>query len=334
MPNDELLDMFDVESHEETEAQTPDAEPDPVAEAEKAAQADDTPAEAPAEPTEEPTEATQEVKPPDTSGTTTTPAEESEKDAEPDDITDIVGPDGKYMTYREAAKATRSLQSMKDREMDELRGQMQQQQQYIEQQAAMQQQQSQQQSIESVSDEQIVKGLAQNPHGTFNWLAEAQPHRVSEAISAIREIHGNEMADEAITAYNQNMIQGTQQQMQAQHDEMLRPGVVQSNIQSAMGALSNKYGDEFNDLSDDVAGIVESFEGIDFDNPQAIANALETGFLHAWRAKATTGASNPATPDPSPREFVESGTPGQEPVETAEEGILNDIVGEFNKQYR
>jgi len=319
--SDDILDMFDIENQAlegESDPEQGDESPEEgtseaLEAAEETAEGESAP-EAAAEPAEEPTEGAEEAEEPAAA------PEEGEK---------LLA--GKYKSVEDLEKAYTEdlgeLQRLKNTEIDTLKQQMQQQQAQMEAFVAQQQQAQ----IANVSDEEIVKGLQVSPYETMGWLLETQPNRVAEGLSAIRELHGNEIADQMMLQIQSQQTQGVQEQVQSQYEALQQPAVVQGNIQKAMGALTEKYGAEFEELSEDTAQIVGEFEGIDFNNPSAIANALEVGFLHAWKAKATTAAETSTPTESSPQQFVETGTPGQEPQVSVEDEILNEVVEQFQQ---
>ena len=145
-------------------------------------------------------------------------AQEPPADAKPDDITDIVGPDGKYLTYREAAKATRNLQSMYDKKFSDQQAAFNQQQQQLEQwnQYYAQEQARQEQANEnaSITPEQFAHSIDVAPGDTLRWAQEHYPEAVPDIISRVRATKGDQLADQMLVNHQQSQMQQQQYEQQ------------------------------------------------------------------------------------------------------------------------
>ena len=356
------IDEFDIEGQEESGELPPSNDPVDVSER----QEQDPPPRDPNTSAGENTEETTDTPPAD-NGQTKQPEDSAEgdtptggepagspesegqpaDDVNPDDLSDIVGPDGKYMTYREAAKATRSLQSMYDKKFAEQNKQIEELQKYREeqqkqweqqtqQQQEYQQQQAVQQQIQSMTEQQWAHQIDMYPGETVSWAAENYPEAIPGIISHIRATKGDFVADEMLIRYQQGqqqqMMQQQQEQMQqAQQAAQPQPNI-ETNVENAMKAITDKYGEQFSEMQEDVSAALQSGNyQIDFADPANIAGAVEHAFLAAFRNKAIEqnqqASSQPTAASPQ----AETGNPGQagQPV-SEEDEIANEIVEQWN----
>lgn len=316
--NHPALKEFDIEGQEAEEAAAAEAPPEQPVE-------EQTTEETPVEQEQPVEEAPPSEDPP--------PEPPPTEDAKPDDITDIVGPDGKYMTYREAAKATRNLQSMYDKKFAEQQQAMQQYQQQVEQwnQYYAQQQQAAEKAaqIDNISAEQWAQQIDLAPVDTLQWAAQEYPEAVPHIISRVRQTKGDAIADQMLVSYQQDQLamqQYQQQQALAQQQYAIATDP-RNTIQLAMDAVTEKYGEEFSGMETEVSEAIQSGNyNIDFGDPANIAGAVEHAFLVATRNRAIqknqANASAPQAASPQ----AETGSPGQAPAVTAEDEIADQIV--------
>jgi hypothetical protein len=332
-----------VDVSERQEQDVAPREPDPV----------DTPAVTTETPSETPTDITPDITPlePKTEEPTTEPTgDEGDPptgDVNPDDLSDIVGPDGKYLTYRDAAKGYTNVQSMwakkhaeQEKQLQELQQQNHQWQEWQKQQEAATQQVNEQQQIQqqadNMSQEQWAHQIDLYPGETVDWAAENYPQAIPGIVAQIRATKGDFVADELLIRYqqgqNQRILDQQQEQIkQVQQAAQPKPDT-SKNIQHAMAAITEKYGEQFSEMQEDVSAAIQSGNyKIDFADAANIAGAMEHAFLAAFRTKAIKQNQQAATQPTAASPQAETGNPGQAGQPASEEDqIADEIVDYFN----
>lgn len=333
--DDIVNDMFDIEGQEAAEAEAA-AAPEPTS--------TDTEVEDHVE-----DEATEQV-------VTAVPVQDSESeqapepqgdgtatgDVDPDDISEIVGPDGKYMTYREVAKGYDNLQSLKDKEIAEVKRAVEEAQQqnqqwnewYQHQQQEQQQYAEQQQQVQQntpSSQEELAYNIEVDPMGTFRRAAQYTPELVPSIIAYVRQSKGDHLADSMMLenqqAQNYAIQQQQQQMLEQQQQQMQQPALQQDNMTKAIDAVKQHYGEEFTALEEDVSAALGSGNyKIDFSNPASIAGAVENAYLRVYREKAMEAAKTATDQPQAPAQQAETGSPGQAPVLDEDDQIRQEVV--------
>ena len=349
--SDEQVDKYFGSGIEEADGQEEETVPETeVPEAESENVEEET-AEKPSEPSgEEPEgEPSEDVEDAETDAETPQNADEAQTaiddgDVDPDDVSDIVGENGKYLTYRELAKGYSNLQSMKQKEINQQKKQIEEQQKTLEQWNQYYQQQQQamqhQQQVASVTQEQIDYNIDMAPMDTFHWAMENDPNRIPYIISQAREKKGNAVADamnfELQQAQMQYQMMHQQQMMEQQIQEKTGFNPIENNVNTAMTNITERYGDEFNKYSDQVSEQLEQGNvQIDWNDPASIELAVERTYLQVMRADVQAQAKRIAEQPREASPQAETGSPGQAPIlDKFEDEVRNEVLEQYNATRR
>lgn len=274
------------------------------------------------------------------------PVEATESDSKPDvEETDTQVPDSPYAGMTEAElrarlemeeKRRRDLQSWSDKRHQDLERQIQQVQEKQNQPAPQ---------PTSITREDIKSAVEQNPIHAFQWTVVNAPDRISEVISNIREVHGNEMGDEAQVAFAEFRAQ----QIQAHYDQQFQerdaaaqqaqaPEIIRRGMEQIVDDIASEDSEGFKRVAPRVMELVqghwEQFTERGDVSPYSVRDFIQRQVIRAYREEALKQSSAPQKPVAlKPGEQVEGGTPGgSQGTERSDEDIIADeIVEAYNR---
>ena len=297
---------------------------------------DDGPSEAPEEP-EEPSEEPED--------------EDSEEEDDDEDSVDDTDP---------VEKRFRNLQSLHDRQMNEMRERMtelqtwaqnsyqHQVQQHQALLAAQQAPQAQQQvnPLANVTPEILKQGIETDLATTFRQIATHRPDLMARTIAEAREIYGNETGDQMQLEYNNHLLQqqnAAQEarwaELQQQQQVAQQPAQIEAAMSTLVDDIAAQYGEAFETIREDfiakASGAAPAFReymdgrGLEL-TPDAINYFLQKCVNDVREERIMKQASKPRRARKvAASEHVETSTNGdgnREEDMTADERAINELL--------
>lgn len=330
-------DFFDSLDADDTSADALDAGTEAISEALEAPE-EVEPAEDADEDSEEPVEAPEDAEDEN--------SEEEKPEEEPEDDLDPV------------EKRIRNLQSLHDRQMHDMRAQLealqtwaqnsyqhqvQQHQQLV---AAQQAPQVQQNPLANVTPEVLKQGIETDLATTFRQIAAHRPDLMARTISMARETYGNETGEQMQLEYNNYLVQQQAEAqeakwaaLQAQQVEAQQPAQIEATMNTLVNDIADQYGDAFDAIRDDfIAKASESApafreymdgRGLEM-TPDAINYFLQKCVNDVREERIMKQASKPKRARKvAPSEHVETSTNGdgnRAEDMTADELAINELL--------
>lgn len=246
-------------------------------------------------------------------------------------------------------------QSYHDKQMNEVKAQLEQMNQWAQQvyqaqvtqhqqQVQAQQQQAAQNPYASITREQIIAGVENDLPTTFQTVAQHRPDLVPSTISAARAKYGDEVGDQMQFDYNNYVRQSDQQQLvqqrqaeQERQQQEQAPVVIRETMNQIVQGIATHYGDSFESVREDFSTkAMENIEGFKSYmqqqglevGPNDVHNYLVGIYNQVHEERLNTLSSKPRKAKRiSPKEQVETSTSGKRSEDmTADEAAINEIL--------
>lgn len=191
------------------------------------------------------------------------------------------------------------------------------------------------------TDEEIGQAISTNPVETFSWAIQNQPNLVPAIITAIRSVHGDAMADEAVVAHNMYLANAAQQRMDQRVQEIEAPQRNMAQMEALLKDVAEDVGaDDFQRLAPRIRDLVsESIldpgkRPTDL-SPVGIKNHIYKMFVKAAKEEMLNSASVPLSPEQVPvSEKVETSSPASAPAarqggDSDEPSVVDQLVNAY-----
>lgn len=255
-------------------------------------------------------------------------------------------------------KRFRHMQSLHDRQLNEVRAQLDAMNQWAQQvyQSQMAQHQAQMQAqmqvqeapnpYQHVTDAQIADGVKGDLVTTFRTIVQYRPDKVAKTIAMARETYGNEVGDEMQVEYNSYLVhqqaaaaEARFAEIASQREEEQAPAQIRDTMNSIIASVAQQYGEAFTAVQPEFVERVKANaplfrEYMDSNGyemtPDAVHHFMVSIFNDIREEKLNEAANKPRKArKTTPQQHVETSTSssGTRPEDmSADELAINEIL--------